>query len=201
MAMLSAHALTTIETLKAELGIPADDTSSDKQLARYINAASDAIRAYCSRDFARAHRTDALQGSGAPTLLLSLYPIVEVHSVKVGDEQLTDFRVDAEAGMLWRPGGWPSSNAPNIVVEYTGGYVTPEQAREDDELERNLPYDLEEACVVTAATWALHQGTPRDATILQVEQIRVHFGAREGEFESLLPIAVRRLLGPYRRWA
>src|SRR5690606_1123170 len=96
MAMLSAHALTTIETLKAELGIPADDTSSDKQLARYINAASDAIRAYCSRDFARAHRTDALQGSGAPTLLLSLYPIVEVHSVKVGDEQLTDFRVDAD---------------------------------------------------------------------------------------------------------
>lgn len=201
MLMLSVHALTTLEALKAELDIPVDEKSRDKQLVRYINAASDAIRSYCDRDFARAQRTEFSTGSGTPALLLRLFPLVEVHSVRVGDRQVTDFRPDDESGILWRPGGWPRSLLPNIEVDYTGGYITPAQAFEDDELERDLPYDLEEACIVTAATWVSHQGTPRDATILQVEQIRVHFGTREGEAAGLLPVAVRRLLGSYRRWA
>lgn len=199
--MLSAHALTTIETLKAELGIPAEDTSRDQQLARYINAASDAIRAYCGRDFARAQRTEYLTGSGRSALLLSLFPLVEVHRVAIGEQEITDYQSDAELGILRRAAGWPCADLPNILVEYTGGYVTPEQARQDPELERNLPHDLEEACIVTAATWAMHQGTPRDATILQVEQIRVHFGTREAGGESLLPTPVQRILDRYRRWA
>lgn len=200
--MLSAHALTTIEALKEELGIAVDDTSKDKQLARYINAASDAIRAYCDRDFARAHRTDVRKGSGAPALLLRLFPLVEIHHVKIDEETVADYRVDRDTGVLWRADGWPSASIPNIEVEYTGGYVTSEQAREDEQLERTLPYDLEEACIVTAATWASQQGTPRDATMLQVEQIRVQFGGRGGQdaAQSLLPKPVQYLLASYRRW-
>lgn len=200
MQVLSAHALTTIEVLKLELGIPAEDQSRDGQLARYINAASDAIRAYCGRDFARARRTDVLAGSGDSALLLRLYPVIEVHAVKVDDELIQDYQVDEEIGVLRRYIGWPCSAVPSIEVDYTGGYVTPKQAQESG-FERTLPFDIEEACLVTAATWASHQGIPRDATILQVEQIRVHFGVREGDTASMLPVSVQRLLGPYRRWA
>ena len=201
MSMLSAHALTTIKALKAELGIPADDSSQDDQLARYINAASDAMRTYCNRDFARAQRTDVIKGPGERALLLRLFPLIEVHRVIVEEQEVDDFVVDKETGILWRSVGWPKTNVPAITVEYTGGYVTPYQARQDEQLERNLPYDIEEACIVTAATWLSQQGTPRDATILQVEQIRVHFGGRESGAASMLPVAVQRLLGSYRRWA
>lgn len=201
MAVLSAHALTTIEALKAELSIPHDDTSRDQLLARYINAASDAIRAYCGRDFARAHRVETVAGSGGVTLFLSLFPVDEVHRVAIDVQEVTDYQADTELGVLRRAAGWPCAEVPNIEVDYTGGYVTPEQARQDTALERTLPYDIEEACIVTAATWAAHQGVPRDATSLQVEQIRVAFATRESDSATLLPLAVRRLLGPYRRWA
>ena len=72
--MLSEHALTTIGAVRAQLGLGPEDTSQGAVLARMINSASDAIRTYCDRDFARAQRTDRWRGPGAPVLLLPSIP-------------------------------------------------------------------------------------------------------------------------------
>lgn len=199
--MLSAHALTTIEAIRGELLISGDDDNT--YLARLINSASDAIRSYCGRDFAMEQRTERLSGSGRPLLLLSLYPISEVESVTVNGEELASdaYDVDPQMGVLIRKHqSWPTAAERNITVTYTGGYITPAQAAADTDLVRDLPYDIEEACIVTATTWASHRGTPRDATTLQVEQIRVTFGERDRE-PAMIPPAVLHLLAPWRRWA
>lgn len=198
--MLSAHALTTLEELKSELLISGN--TEDSYLARLINSASDAIRSYCGRDFAKDRRTEKRSGSGTPLLLLPLYPIAEVDSVIVDGAALSpdSYDIDAKMGALIRVGGiWPASSERNITVTYTGGYVTPVQAAADPDLTRNLPYDIEEACIVTAATWASHRSTPRDATTLQVEQIRVTFGERDRQ-PAMIPLAVQHLLTSWRRW-
>ena len=198
--MLSAHALTTIEEVKSELLISGN--TEDSYLARLINSASDAIRSYCGRDFAKEQRTERLSGAGGSLLLLPLYPIAEVDSIIMDGMALPpdSYDVDGKMGALIRVGGiWPPANERNITVTYTGGYVTPVQAAADPDLTRNLPYDIEEACIVTAATWASRRSTPRDATTLQVEQIRVTFGDRDRD-PAMIPLAVQHLLTSWRRW-
>lgn len=198
--MLSAHALTTVEMLKAELSIPADDTSRDAELARAINAASDAVRRYCGRDFARTKTTEHLAGRGAPSLLVSLSPIVSVEAVAIDGQEidLADLTIDYAAGILVRLHGiWPECDRPNVSVTYIGGWVTPAQAAAEG-LERNLPHDIEEACIIIAANRLQSKGQPVDAQILQVEQIRVHWS--EGGRQSI-PQQAAMLLEPYVRWA
>lgn len=197
--MLSAHALTTIEALKAELSIPVEDKSKDAVLARAVNAASDAIRQYCGRDFARAELTEHLTGRGSPMLLLSLSPIVSLEAVAIHGQEVDvdDIAIDHGAGILVRRYGvWPESDRPNVSVTYVGGWVTPAQA--SDELERDLPHDIEEACLIIAATRVQSMGQPVDAQALQVEQIRVQFG--DGGRQSI-PQQAAMLLEPYVRWA
>ena len=201
--MLSAHALTTVEMLKAELSIPADDTSRDAELARAINAASDAARRYCGRDFARTKTTEHLAGRGAPSLLVSLSPIVSVEAVAIDGQEidLADLVIDYAAGIIVRLHGiWPECDRPNVSVTYTGGWVTPAQAEaqaEGEGLVRDLPHDIEEACLIIAATRVQSMGQPVDAQILQVEQIRVHWS--EGGRQSI-PQQAATLLEPYVRW-
>ena len=197
--MLSAHALTTVEMLKAELSIPDDDTSRDAELARAINAASDAVRRYCGRDFARTKVTEHLIGRGSPALLVSLSPIVSVEAVAIQGQEVdvSELAIDDGAGILVRlHGTWPESDRPNVLVSYTGGWVTPAQAK-DEGLERDLPHDIEEACLIIAATRVQSMGQPVDAQILQVEQIRVHWS--EGGRQSI-PQQATMLLEPYVRW-
>lgn len=198
--MLSAHALTTIEALKSELSIPTEDSSQDAVLARAINAASDAVRRYCGRDFARAKVTEHLIGRGSPALLVSLSPIVSVEAVAIQGQEVdvSELAIDDGAGILVRlHGTWPESDRPNVSVSYTGGWVTPAQA-EGEDLDRDLPHDIEEACLVIAATRVQSMGQPVDAQILQVEQIRVHWS--EGGRQSI-PQQAAMLLEPYVRWA
>lgn len=197
--MLSVHALTTIEALKAELSIPEDDKSQDALLARAVNAASDAIRRYCGRDFARAEMTEHLTGRGSPALLVSLSPVVSVDAIAIHGQEIdvNDIAIDRDSGIIvLRRGVWPESDRPNVSVTYVGGWVTPVQS--SDERERDLPHDIEEACLIIATNRMQSMGQPVDAQILQVEQIRVHFaeGGRQG-----IPQQAAMLLEPYVRWA
>ena len=57
-----AHALTTVEMLKAELSIP--PTTPPGRGASAINAASDAVRRYCGRDFVRLRQLNTLRAEG-----------------------------------------------------------------------------------------------------------------------------------------
>src|SRR5690606_32160216 len=119
--MLSEHALTTIEAARQQLGLGPSHTSQDAVLARMINSASDAIRTYCDRDFARAQRTDRLEGPGGPVLLLPLYPVLQVESV-IADGTLVpveEYDVDAQAGrLIRRRGSWPGGPGFPVEVVY-----------------------------------------------------------------------------------
>ena len=196
---LSKHALTTVDAVKAELSL-GGDSKLDALIARLINSASDAIRSHCGRDFARQTiREDFVIQDDRDTILLSLNPVVSVDAVYRGlgeDDPIEGYELDPKAGLLkLRHGNWPKNEL--VHVHYTGGYVTPHQAEQDSSVERDLPYDIEEACIITAATRFQYLGQPADIQIMQVEQIRVHFaeGGRKG-----LPEAALELLEPYARW-
>lgn len=196
--MLSGHALTTIDAVRAQLGLGPEDTSQDAVLARMINSASDVIRTYCDRDFARAQRTDRLEGPGGPVLLLPLYPVLQVESVTADGTPVPveEYDVDAQAGrLIRRRGSWPGGPGLTVEVVYEAGYITPEQARKGVG-ERDLPYDLEEACIATVMSWYSRRSMPPDVQSFWVEQIRVQFDQER----DWLPTPVQRILDRYRRY-
>lgn len=196
--MLSEHALTTIDTVRAQLGLGPEDMSQDAILVRMINGASDAIRTYCDRDFARAQRIDRLEGPGGRVLLLPLYPVLQVERVTADGTPVPveEYDVDAQAGRLIRRcGSWPGGPGLTVEVVYEAGYITPEQARKGMG-ERDLPYDLEEACIATVMSWYSRRSTPPDLQSFWVEQIRVNFDTQR----EWLPTPVQRILDRYRRY-
>jgi hypothetical protein len=58
---LASNALTTLATVKDELGI--SDTSQDDRLGRLINVVSDAIEHYCGRLFQKTSRIETIAPS------------------------------------------------------------------------------------------------------------------------------------------
>jgi hypothetical protein len=152
-----ARDLTTVDAVKDELKIAASDTSEDFQLAEWIERASDAIRTYCDREFARQTYQETLAGHGGTLLGLSRTPVVSVTSVAHKGEPVVDFTIeDAEAGLLHRENGWyrtvagtffldvhpdPRGDLPDYKAIYVAGYLLP---GEDG---RTLPRDVEKACI------------------------------------------------------
>lgn len=211
---LNPSVLTTLATAKDELGIT--DASKDGVLERQIHAASDAIRGFCHRDFARRifgpSNPERVAGHGRPLLVLSLTPILSVEKITVEgvlQDPATYFVDDPDAGFvrlnlgvwpwtgLTQPGitgqKLPDSERPAILVEYTGGYVTPEQARADPLFTRDLPHDLEEACIFTIATWYRQRGT--DLNRVQLAGA----GMTQTWTRHALPVPVQEMLAPWRR--
>lgn len=145
---LSTNALTILAQVKSHLGIDASDTSQDGLLEFYINAASEFIEKYTKRRFAKGDYTVKLNGEGMARLFVPIFPIISVASVKVSSLLLSSdsyvFYTDA-GEIVYLNGVWPKGSQ-NIEVIYTGGYVLPSASSG-----RNLPYDLENACVRLAS--------------------------------------------------
>ncbi len=147
--------LTTLAAVKAELGIT--DTADDALLQTYIDQASAMIERFCGRWFGKATYRETLAGYGTSRLLLSCTPIVQVIMIECDGALVTDYLVeDADAGILYRDGGWawspktggyierhPVAGAErlNYVITYEAGYILPENAGS------NLPADIQRACI------------------------------------------------------
>ena len=153
---LSQYALTTLQTIKDELGIT--DTSLDGFLERKINSMSEAIEKYCGRYFAKRTVTVKLPAPSGLDLILPDYPITTVSEVKLDGTAITDYEVYGDTGQLWRETGWSTeyyrrgiaqdlvlSTEKIIEVTYTTGYVTETQATANNP--RTLPYELENYCI------------------------------------------------------
>lgn len=169
-------ALTTLATVKDELGITA--TTWDEALKRRILVASEAIAGHCNRTFRRAEVTETLRPSGAQVIVLSRTPVVEIASITEGGRTIAASEYvlqNAAAGMVFRDAGWPArqpwlvgvsltpipgTGAADIEVTYTGGYVLPN----DTSGTRDLPHDLEQACIETVKS--LHLGAGRDRLVV-----------------------------------
>lgn len=204
---LSARALTTLATVKEELGI--SDTSSDAVLERYIEVASDACAAFCGRAFERDDSiVEQVRGYGGVRLLLARPPIVSVASVAYSGVTIdpSEYRIEAETGALYRSGGWawtapegvPGTEGATYTVSYSGGWVTPQQAADSGgTLTRDLPSSIEAAAILVVVT--LYRSRGRDPNVAQESLLsaRQSFG-RDGW--AVLSPAVQRLLAPWRRY-
>lgn len=147
--------LIDLATVKSALSIT--NTENDAFLKKLIGFASTAIGQYCNRVFPVETILDQfwpqrdtypyqVPGGIAP-LQLSRWPLVDVASVTENDIDLvedTDFRVDAERGLLVRldgngyPAYWP---AYKVEVTYDAGY-------------KDIPGDVQDAALrLVSARW------------------------------------------------
>lgn len=170
---LAANALTTYDTAREELGLAAAEHQA--VIERLINSASQAIEKYCGRQFGRRETTDRLQGSGTLRLVLPRSPLVELLAIEEDGEEVELAEVtveDAAAGILYRAAGWrrhdrgiPGSVSGDVVpgagslpwaVTYSAGWVLPKDHTE--QLPRDLPYDVEEAALITVVSMFRRRG-------------------------------------------
>jgi hypothetical protein len=172
---LEPNALTTFQTVQDELGL----TDSDfYRAARLIGVASAAIESYCQRSFRRAETSERYEPSGANRLQLRRTPIVAVASIAIDGVATTEWEIeDSALGWLWRESRWktadaiisgsaasdemPGSSKRAIVVTYTAGFVLPKDA--SAESPRDLPLDLEQACIETVASLWRQRGVDRNS--------------------------------------
>lgn len=144
---LSSKALTTLETVKDHIGIDAADTTWDNRIKFLINGFSEFIESYAGRGLAKGTFTQKLDSYGHGKIYLRTWPILSITSIKIDNVLVSagDYLPYNEQGsILYRSGGWPDGDQ-NIEVIYSGGYVLPKDA--DDDNPRTLPYDIELACV------------------------------------------------------
>lgn len=200
-------ALTTLATLKAELGIT--DSSSDTRLTALIGQVSAAIETFCDRRFERRSQTDVFREPDR-TLYLSAWPVVgSVTIVENGSTLSTDlYVVDLTEGIVAQP--WPGARygvgygSPcgyvlpywhNVSISYTGGYLLP------GSVGANLPGDIERAALDLATRY--HHGGGRDPA-LRSEVVPGVIEQSWSASDSIptmggIPIDVARSLLPYRR--
>lgn len=212
------YLLTTVETVRAEGLLP--DTVSDDIVQRRIAEASDYIRTYCGRSFAREEVEESLGAVGAPRIFLSLTPIIEITEVLFRDSPVTDYIIeDAQSGKLFREAGWTSTEmlwggsisphispyqVPDWKFTYTGGFVLPGWAGKDplpggngsDGLDqRTLPYDIERACLDVIKAVTNQAQVDSNVTRYRVGDTDVSF-TREG---GVLTPSTRAILDYHRR--
>jgi hypothetical protein len=113
--------------------------------ARLISAASAMAESYCRRPLSiQIDRVEKHDGGAWPEIFLQCTPIMSIDSIFVNGYEITNFVHDSETGRVRRGTGqgspnfapWFPEGAGNIVVTYTGGYLT-------------IPDDIKQA-VVTA---------------------------------------------------
>ena len=223
---LKENALITLAVALDELGLTSDGGTVDARVTRYINAASEAISAYCRRPFEKATVTDEKHPTdGSLRIVVKRTPIISVTSIVVDDDTIDsdNFVVeDADAGLIYsyvqfplqgfRRSGIaqhhaPGSSPPDTAVTYVGGFITEPQTADGgtyDGETPNLPADLEQACVELVTWYFRRKGTPGlvveerigDATLKYLHE---NLFVGENPAEVGIPLIIRGKLNRYRR--
>ncbi len=210
---LATNALTTLATVKTELGIA--DASKDDQLSRYINVISDLIADYCNRIFYwEEDIEEAVAGFASNFLVVSRTPLLEISSIEYDGEELdaTTYNIDtADSGKIYRSTPWiwtaraeetptqdpvPGSEKKLYTVTYDGGYVTPEQEGAPTPV-RTLPWVLEDACIRLVVDRYRGSGKPTNIKSEKLLSWSVGYGGPNGGISEELGAQLG--LNKYRR--
>lgn len=200
---VSDTALTTLERVKLELGIPDANTASNEVLQEKIDEASDDIAAALGFRLVRESAVETFwleQYDSAPEkLILNRTPIASIASVVVDGvaADASAWRIDPDTGELFAlSDGYPSVwiFCKSVVVSYVGGYILPPASN------RTLPKGIEGACVALVSSFWAARG--RDPT-LRSEEIpdlisATYWVGAVGEDGELPPDIVAKL-APFRR--
>lgn len=156
--------LCTLANLKTYLGITT--TAQDDLLTMLIKQASAQIENYVGYSLARAENTEVQNVNNNQLLILDKQPIQSVSLVKIGNEEITDYKIlpkYAKTGMLYRGLGWCGpyytrgmtydavSGVYDIEVQYISGYYLPSDEGYVEGASDSLPYDIVSACILACA--------------------------------------------------
>ena len=118
--------LVSLDDIKTYLGIDLIDTTQDAYLTQQGELLSDVIESYCGRKFLSAEYIETMYAKDIDVwprqLKLFHYPITAIAYVKVDDEEITEYRVQKEKGILIRDYNWAATET--IEVRYTAGYAS-----------------------------------------------------------------------------
>jgi Phage gp6-like head-tail connector protein len=186
--------LVTLDIVKQELSIPADNTAQDARLNRYISQASAQIHTYTQRIFpVQTYRNQYLadwHDGSAAALILSAWPVTQLLTVTEGGVAVTDYTLNAEAGLVWRQdpgaafaGAWNAET----VADFEAGYA-------------DIPDDIEAACLrVVTLQNSVHGRDPYLRVREGPTYGREEFWIGNMPMDSGLPADVAQLLKLYMR--
>ena len=208
-------ALTTLGTIKQDLLIDPTDTAQDAALTRAILAATDRVQSYLGRKLCyREGLIETFQDQDMQRYLrLKSYPVREIVSVESLDSDGTqdelidaaDYDIQGDSGLLfYRRGSWYDSgrtlwpdvahppfrgnSRPRWRITYHAGYYGPNQTG----LERDLPYDIEQATLIYAKSSFLN--SDQDFRL-----VREHLLEAANWFDNeSMEREITRLLAPYK---
>ena len=228
---INAHGLTIWDTLYPDLNVAVDD-SRKTRIEGMVNAVSEAIEQIAQRHFEfQVGIVEFVKGHGTYEIVLDRTPVRSIQSIAfisvdgtVSETyDSTSYSFDPTTGIVHRSGGWAwSAEAADDIrgsplggserralrVIYTGGYVTPEQARIGGYGARDLPADLEEAALISATALFKRRGANRDIQNDATQQSSVTYRSpAEGniligtEGTGLLTLEAAQVARKYRRVA
>lgn len=206
--------LTTIAVMERELDL--NDTALWALLGDLIKQATFQIQKFTGRVFAHEVVTEGLPGTGTPVLLVTRTPIRSITQITINGTDLpsTEYTIDdTETGSILlhtdstppAPQVWPLSahvvsglslfpllnmESNNVSIQYEGGYKMPGEAG------RDLPYDLERACLDLCKTFYLERGENPRTIEQKVGDSSETLGANSG----IPPHVLSRLI-PWKRIA
>ena len=201
---LATNALTMISTVETELSLTAD--AQDAELTRYIDTASDQIERYVNRKlYYGSAIIEKVAGSGDAFLWISRTPLSSITSVVwLGDDSTVTSSTyeiwESDQGNLYRSAGWndtkiSATDYTRYQVTYVGGWITPQQDADDGALTRNLPWDLETACISMVVGLWRQRGADRTIRSETVLNTSVHYERHDGGIDP----SVRAVLDSYKR--
>jgi len=214
---LSTNALCELADVKTELGITV--STFDSYLERLINLKSDQIEKYIGRKlYWEEDIVEKRQGYGDRYLVLDRNPISGTPVITYNGTTVStdDYEVhNANAGILfalynwiWTTGAvggitadpWPGMERKLYTVTYDAGWVTANQYTLDNTLTRNLPFDLEDACIRMVAARYRSQGKPagikREGMLTWSAEYEPSGSSGS---ESGIPAAITTILDRYRK--
>ncbi|GLK67012.1 hypothetical protein [Hansschlegelia plantiphila] len=190
----TSRRLTTVEHVRADLGLGAANPSGDV-LTRMIDQASQAIVTFCRREFARETVREVFRRPGSADILLERDPVISITSAAADGGLLDPLAYEIERGELYRLQGdrrigW---RFRSLTIEYVAGYKLPGEEGTD------LPADVELAAIRLVGAALSTQG--RDPLIKSedVDGVSAITYWVPGSQSTLASPEAELLLKPYRR--
>lgn len=206
MTDLAANALTTLETVKADLGI--STTTDDDFIKRKINFASQAIEDFCDRVFGTSEVTETFKAEGQLRFVVARAPIASISEITYDGTEVDSDNYEIEGPwtirMIYAASNsnmmtgaisaaiLPGTSRKLYSVTYTGGYALPGAATP------TLPSTIEEACITQVISEYRQRGRDKSIKAERLLSWNATYGDSTDKDSGLLKSVVS-MITPHKR--